>query len=196
MIIPSYSPWSFPIVIMKKKDGGFRLTIDYWKLNEFTTSYSYQMPCIDSIFGWLANAKYLTTIDFRGAYHHMMLSKSASVKTAFLTDPGKFQFLQVPLGLTNAPAYFQELMNMILHGAGSFSLAYLDDVLIFSSTPEDHIEHIGTVLKSLKEAGLKLKKSKCCFFHKQLSYLGHVIFNGGLKPDHWQNKSHWWNASI
>ena len=123
------------------------------------------------------------TIDVRGAYHHMMLSKSASAKTAFLTDLGKFQFLWVPFGLTNAPAYFQELMNMILHGAGSFALAYLDDVLIFSSTPEDHIEHIGIVLKCLKEAGLKLKKSKCCFFHKQLSYLGHVISSEGLKPD-------------
>ena len=113
----------------------------------------------------------------------MMLSKSASAKTAFLTDLGKFQFLQVPFGLTNAPAYFQELMNMILHGAGSFALAYLDDVLIFSSTPEDHIEHIGIVLKHLKEAGLKLKKSKCCFFCKQLSYLGHVISSDGLKHD-------------
>ena len=183
IIIPSHSPWSFPIVIVKKKDGGFRLTLDYQKLNEITTSYSYQMPCIDSIFGQLANAKYLMTIDVRGAYHHMMLSKSASAKMAFLTDLGKFQFLWVPFGLTNAPAYFQELMNMILHGADSFALAYLDDILIFSSTPEDHIEHIGIVLKCLKKAGLKLKKSKCCFFHKQLSYLGHVISSEGLKPD-------------
>lgn len=121
------------------------------------------MPCIDSIIGQLANAKYLTTIDVRGAYHHMMLSKSASAKMVFLIDFGKFQFLWLPFGLTNAPAYFQELMNMILHGAGSFALAYLDDVLIFSNTPDDHTEHTAIVLKCLKEAGLK-KLSRSCHF--------------------------------
>ena len=93
IIILSHSPWSFPIVIVKKKDGGFWLTIDYRKLNEISTSYSYQMPCIDSIFGQLANAKYLTSIDVQGAYHHIALSESAAPKTAFLTDLGKFMFL-------------------------------------------------------------------------------------------------------
>ena len=105
------------------------------------------MPCIDSIFGHLADAKYLTTIDVRGAYHHIQLSKCAAPKTAFLTDMGKFQFVQVPFGLTNAPAYFQELMNMILHGTGSFALAYLDDVLVFSCTAAEHLEHVEIILK-------------------------------------------------
>ena len=105
------------------------------------------MPCINSIFGHLADAKYLTTIDVRGAYHHIQLSKSAAPKTAFLTDMGKFQFVRVPFGLTNAPAYFQELMNMILHGTGSFALAYLDDVLVFSHTAAEHLEHVETILK-------------------------------------------------
>ena len=93
IIIPSHSPWSFPIVIVKKKDGGFWLTIDYRKLNEISTSYSCQMPCIDSIFGQLANAKYLTSIDVQGAYHHIALLESAAPKTAFLLDLGKFMFL-------------------------------------------------------------------------------------------------------
>ena len=189
IIIPSHSPWSFPIVIVKKKDGGFRLTIDYRKLNEISTSYSYQMPCIDSIFGQLANAKYLTSIDVRGAYHHIALSESAAPKTAFLTDLGKFMFLRVPFGLTNAPAYFQELMNMILHGCESFALAYLDDVLIFSCTPEEHLEHIKIVLQRLKDAGLTLKQSKCCFFRTHLNYLGHVITRDGLKPDPQKTKA-------
>ena len=110
----------------------------------------------------------------------MMLSKSASAKTAFLKDLGKFQFLWNHLASQMPQSTFR---NMILHGTGSFALAFLNDVLIFSSTPEDHIEHIGIVLKHLKEAGLKLKKSKCCFFHKQLSYLGHVICSDGLTSD-------------
>ena len=96
IIIPSHNPWSFPIVIVKKKDGGFWLTIDYRKLNEISIYYSYQMSCIDSIFGQLTNAKYLTSVDVQGAYNHIALSKSAVPKTAFLTDLGKFMFIQVP----------------------------------------------------------------------------------------------------
>ena len=133
------------------------------------------------IFAKLGKAKHFTTLDLRSGYHHIALDPEAIKKTAFVTPSGKYEYLKVPFGLAQAPAYFQELMNKVLNGLG-FTLAYLDDIIIFSETAEQHLKHIQIVLTRLKQANLKLKKSKCLFFKKELHYLGHLLTRNGIKP--------------
>ena len=139
------------------------------------------MPRVENIFAKLGKAKFYTTLDLRSGYHHIALDKDSIKKTAFVSPLGKYEYLKVPFGLAQAPAYFQNLMNKVLNGL-NFTLAYLDDVIIFSETAEQHLKHIQIVLTRLKQANLKLKKSKCTFFKKELHYLGHLPTTDGIKP--------------
>ena len=135
-----------------------------------------------------SNSKFFTTLGLRSGYHHIALDKDAIKKTAFVTPFGKYEYMKVPFSLAQAPAYFQNLMNRVLNGL-HFTLAYLDDVIIFSETEEQHLKHIQIVLTRLKQANLKLKKSKCAFFKKELHYLGHILTTDGIKPQTEKNKS-------
>ena len=139
------------------------------------------MPKVDDIFSKLGKAKYYTTLDLRAGYHHTALDDDAIKKTAFVSPFGKFEFLCVCFGLAQAPAFFQNLMNKVLNGL-HFTMAYLDDIIIFSETAEQHLTHIKIVLHRLKEAGLRMKRSKCSFFQKELHCLGHLITTDGIKP--------------
>ena len=121
----------------------------------------------------MGKAKFITTLDLRSGYHHIVIDQDAIKKTAFVTPFGKYEYMKVPFDLAQAPAYFQNLMNKVLNGL-HFTFAYLDDVVIFSETEEQHLKHIPTVLTKIKQANLKLKKSKCAFFKKELHYLGHI----------------------
>ena len=177
MIRESNSSWSAPIVVVPKGDGGKRLCVDYRALNAITRTYVWPMPRVEDIFSKLGKAKFFTTLDLRSGYHHIALEKDAIKKTAFVTPFGKYEYMKVPFALAQAPAYFQNLMNRVLNGL-HFTLAYLDDVIIFSETEEQHLKHIQIVLTRLKQANLKLKKSKCAFFKKELHYLGHIFNNG------------------
>ena len=129
----------------------------------------------------LGKAKYFTTLDLRPGYHHIALNKQSVKKTAFCTPFGKYEYLKVPFGLAQAPSYFQKLKNKVLNGI-NFAFAYLDDIIIFSNTAEEHLEHIQIAINRLKSAQLKLKKSKCSFFKKVLYYLGHLLTTEGIKP--------------
>ena len=124
------------------------------------------MPIVEDIFSKLGKAKFFTTLDLRSGYHHIALDKDAIKKTAFVTPFGKYEYMEVAFGLAQAPAYFQNLMNRVLNGL-HFTLAYLDDVIIFSETEEQHLKHI--VLTRLKQANLKLKESKCAFSRKSFT---------------------------
>ena len=126
----------------------------------------------------LKGAKVFSTIDLRSGYHHITLGKSSRAKTAFVTPFGKYEFLMVPFGLAQAPAYFQLLMNKVLHGL-DFAMTYLDDIIIFSKNVQ-HLEHLETVFSHLREARLKMKQSKCDFFKKEIHYLGHLISTEGI----------------
>ena len=139
------------------------------------------MPRVEDILAKLGKTKYFTTLDLRSGYHHITLDKQSIKKTAFCTPFGKYEYLKVPFGLAQAPSYFQKLMNKVLKGL-NFAFAYLDDIIIFSNTAEEHLKHIQTVIDRLKAAQLKLKKSKCSFFKKELYYLGHLLTIGGVKP--------------
>ena len=125
------------------------------------------MPRVEDIFAKLGKARFYTTLDLRSGYHHISLDKNSTKKTAFVAPCGKYEYLKLSFGLAQAPAYFQNLMNKVLNGL-SFTFAYLDDVIIFRETAEKHLKHIQIILTRLKQANLKLKKSKCTFFKKEL----------------------------
>ena len=165
VIRESHSSWSAPVVVVPKGDGGKRMCVDYRALNSVSRTYIWPMTRIDDILAKLGKAKFFSTLDLGSGYHHIALDKDAIKKTAFITPFGKYEYLKFPFGLAQAPSYFQNLMNKILNGL-NFTLAYLDDIIIFSETAEQHLKHIQIVLNRLRQAKLKLKKSKCAFFKK------------------------------
>ena len=181
MIRESDSSWSAPIVVVPKGDGGKRLYIDYTALNAITRTFIWPMPRVEDILAKLGKAKFFTTLDLRSGYHHIALDKKSIKKTAFCTPFGKYEYLKVPFGLAKAPSYFQKLMNKVLNGL-KFAFAYLDGIIIFSNTAEEHLKHIQIIINRLRAVQLKLKKSKCSSFKKELYYLGHLLTTEGIKP--------------
>ena len=181
VIHTSRSSWSAPIIVVPKGDGGKHLVIDYRALNKVTRKFTWPMPKVEDIFSKLNGATYFTTLDLRAGYHHIPLDKPSIPKTAFNSPFGKYEYMKVPFGLAQAPAYFQELMTGILKDF-NFTIAYLDDIIIFSKTPQEHLLHIRMVFKKLKSANLSMKKSKCSFFSKEIQYLGHILSATGIRP--------------
>ena len=155
--------------------------MDYRALNVITRTYVWPMPRVKDIFAKLGKAKVFTTLNFRSCYHHIDLYDDAIRKRAFITPLGKYQYLKVPCGLAQTPAYFQNLMNKVLNDL-HFTLAYLDDVIIFSESAEQHLKHIQIVLTRLKQAKLQVKKSKYFFFKQELQYLRHLLTTKGIMP--------------
>ena len=181
VIHTSHSSWSAPIIVVPKGDGGKHLVIDYRALNKVTRKSTWPMPKVEDIFSKLNGATYFTTLDLHAGYHHIPLDKSSIPKTVFNSPFGKFEYVKVLFGLAQAPAYFQELMTGILKDF-PFAIAYLDDIIIFSKTPQEHLSHICMVFKKLKSANLSMKKSKCSFFLKEIQYLGHILSATGIQP--------------
>lgn len=179
----SQSPWSFPLVVVKKKDGSDRMCVDFRSLNKIVKPVSFPLPLIDDILCLLGKAKYFTALDLKSGYWQVKLEDSSKEKTAFACHKGLFQFNRMPFGLSNAPAVYQELMNIVLQGQEEFAIAYLVDILIFSETPQDHLRRIQDVFHRLRQHGLKLKLKKCSFFKEQTEYLGFIINEHGVKPD-------------
>ena len=139
------------------------------------------MPKVEDIFSQLNGAKYFSTLDLRAGYHHIGLTAESIPKTAFTSPFGKYEYVKAPFGLAQAPAYFQELMTGVLKDL-PFALAYLDNIIIYSSTPEEHLQHIKTVFEKLHHAKLSMKLSKCHFFAKEIQYLRHILGMEGIRP--------------
>ena len=156
----SKSPWSFPLVVVQKKDGTSRMCVDFRKLNKITKTMSYPLPLIDDILAQLDKSKYVTTLDLKSGYWQVAMDPSDQEKTAFACHKGLFEFNVMPFGLTNAPGVFQQLMATVLEGLEHFSTAYLDDIIIWSSSAEEHIRHIQQVFSRLQNHDLKLKLKK------------------------------------
>ena len=173
----SKSPWSFPVVILDKKDGSKRFYVDFRKLNQITKPNSYPLPLIDDFLALLGKAKFFTSLDLKSGYWQVLMDE-----TAFACHGGLFEFNVMPFGLSCAPAIFQELMAIVLQGL-PFATAYLDDILIFSETLEDHLSHLETVFDRLRQHGLKLKLKKCSFLQSETHYLGFIINVKGISPD-------------
>ena len=184
IVQPSTSPWSSPVVMVKKRDGTWRFCIDYRKLNAVTHQDAYPLPRIDETLDSLAGSTYFTTLDLAAGYWQVGIEECDKEKTAFSTRRGHFEFNVMPFGLTNAPATFQRLMECVLAGlTGEQCLIYLDDIIVFSSTFDEHLQRLANVFAALRGAGLKLKPSKCFFAQKEVHYLGHVISTAGVSPD-------------
>ena len=181
VIHTSCSSWSAPIIVVPKGNGGKHLVIDYRALNKVTRKFTWPMPMVEDIFSKLNGATYFTTLDLQAGYHHIPLDTPSIPKTAFKSPFGKFEYVKVPFGLAQAPAYFQELMTGILKDF-PFAIAYLDNIIIFSKTPQEHLSHIHMVFKKLKSANLSMKKSKCSFFSKEIQYLGCILSATGIQP--------------
>ena len=130
----------------------------------------------------LCGAKIFTTLDLRSGYYHIGLDKESKAKTAFITPFGKYEFNAVLFGLAQAPAYFQQLISMVLQDCSEFVMASLNKIIIFSKNEEEHLKHIEIIFQKLKAAGLKLKESKCDFFKREIHYLGHLISVDGIQP--------------
>ena len=178
----SKSPWSFPVVIVDKKDGSKRFCVDFRKLNQITKPISYPLPVIDDILALLGKAKYFTSLDLKSGYWQVLMNENDKEKTAFACHKGLFEFNVMHFGLTSAPAVFQELMTIVLQDCEAFATAYLDDILIYAQSLEEHLLHIQNVFDRLKQHGLKLKLKKCQFLQNETNYLGFVINEKGIKP--------------
>jgi hypothetical protein len=181
---PSVSPFGAPVLFAKKKDGTLRLCIDYRSLNKATIKNKYPLPRIDDLLDQLHGATYFSKIDLQAGYHQIRVKQGDISKTAFRTKYGHFEWTVMPFGLTNAPATFQTLMNSVLRPyLDKFVIVYLDDVLIYSRTLQEHLQHLRMVLTLLRKHKLYAKLSKCDFCQPQLPFLGHIITSNGIMMD-------------
>lgn len=178
ILVPSRSPWSSPMVPIKKTDGTLRLCIDFRGLNKITTADPYQMPRVDDLLDEVAEALWLSKLDMNRGFYQVPLQPDAQPKTAFCSPWGKFHFTRMPFGLKNAPATFQRCMDEVLGEQNDFSSTYIDDIIVYSSSWDAHLIHIREVLLALRRAGLTAKPGKCVWGAKSLSYLGHTIGYG------------------
>jgi hypothetical protein len=190
-IRPSKSPAGAPILFVKKKDTTeLRLCVDYRKLNSITTKYSYPLPLISELRDRLCKTKIYTKLDMPSAYNLLRVRAGDEMKTAFKTRYGIYEYLVMPFGLSGAPAHFQHFINDILKGyLDNFCVAYLDDVLIFSETLEEHKIHVVLVMERLEAAGLCVKPQKCQFHVERVTFLGHVFGPNGIEMENLKVKA-------
>ncbi|KAL0549014.1 hypothetical protein IC582_013494 [Cucumis melo] len=183
-IRPSVSPWGAPVLFVKKKDGSMRLCIDYRELNKVTVKNRYPLPRIDDLFDQLQGATVFSKIDLRSGYHQLRIKDEDVPKTAFRSRYGHYEFIVLSFGLTNAPAVFMDLMNRVFREfLDTFVIVFIDDILIYSKTEAEHEEHLRMVLQTLRDNKLYAKFSKCEFWLKQVSFLGHVVSKAGVSVD-------------
>ena len=183
IIEKSESEWASPLVVVTEKDGGLRLCVDYRRLNQLTKFDAYPMPRIEEMLDKIGNAQFITTLDLAKGYWQVPLCSEDKEKTAFPTPKGLYQFTTMPFGLSGAPATFQRMMDSVLRDTEQFTGVYLDDIIIYSDSWEDHLEHLKEILRRLSDANLTLKLKKCVFAAEECTYLGHQIGRGGVRPE-------------
>ena len=176
-----HSSWSAPIIVVPKDNGGKCLVIDYRALNKVTRKFTWPMPKVEDIFSKLNGATYFTTLDFWAGYHHIPVDTPSIPKTAFTSPFGKFECVKVLFGLAQAPAYYQELMTGIPKDF-PLAIAYLDDIIIFSKTPQEHLSHICMVFWKTQVSKPLYEENKCSFFFKEIQYLGHILSATSIWP--------------
>ena len=184
VIQPSSSPWASPIVLVRKKNGTHWFCVDYRKVNAVTRKDAYPLPCIDDILDALAGSRLFSMLDLISGYWQVEVAPQDRSKTAFCTTERLFEFTGMPFGLCNAPATFQRLMDLVLTGLHWLScLVYLDDIVIFGKSFEEHLTNLASVLQRLRDANLKLQPAKCGLCKDEINFLGHVVSADGVATD-------------
>ena len=184
LIRKSMSPWAAPVVVVDKKDGTKRLCIDYRRLNKVTKSDRFLLPRIDELLESFRTANWFTTLDLVSEYWQVEMADTDKEKTAFITHKRLYEFNVMPFGLKNAPGTFQRLMNYVLQDyLGKFVAVYLDDIIIYSKTFEQHLDHVKMVFDALTKAILKIKLKKCYFCFPNIAFLGHIVGRSGISVD-------------
>ena len=195
VIEATQSPWAFPMVGVKKKDSeAIRWCVDYRLLNAKTVKDAYPLSSIESNLHKLQGATYFTTLDSAGAYHCVEIHPESREFTAFTTPFGQWQFKRMPFGLSNAGACYTRMINLALSQLPNhFALAYIDDIIIFSSCPADHLMHLEEVLRVHSKFGMKLRLGKCKVFKREVEYLGHLVSEAGIQmvPSYVQKILEW-----
>jgi hypothetical protein len=183
-ICPSSSPWGAPVLFVKRKDGSRRMCVDYRSLNEVTIKNKYPWPQIEDLFDQMRGAIIFSKIDLRSGYHQLKIQTEDIPKTTFTIRYGLYEFLVMSFGLTNAPAHFMNLMNKVfMEYLDQFVVVFIEDILVYSQNEEAHENHLRLVLQKLRDNQLYAKFSKCDFFLKKVTFLGHIITDGGIKVD-------------
>ncbi len=180
IIVPSDEEWSSPIVPIRKKDGSIRLCVDYRELNERTPLRRFWLPSLREILDQVGPCAVLSKLDLTAGFHQVRMDEESSKFTTFSCPLGKFRFVRMPFGLKNAPAIFQAIVEQVLKPVKGCSRNYIDDVIVFSNSWNEHLRDVSRVLDVLKEAGLRVKARKCEFGRKYMSYLGHQVGSGKL----------------
>ena len=171
-------------MFVRKKDGSLRLCIDYRELNRVTVKNKYPLPRINDLFDQLARAAVFSKIDLRSGYHQLKIKKEDVPNNAFRTRYGHYEFLVLPFGSTNAPAYFMDLMNKVFHlFLDMFVMVFIDDILVYSKSKEEHAEHLRIVLRTLATHKLYAKFKKCDFWMEKVHFFSHVITKEGISVD-------------
>ena len=182
-IVPSSSPYGAPVLFAEKKGGGgLRMCIDFRSLNSNTVTDSWPLPCIDEMLARLHGAWHFSKLDLRDGYHQIPIEESDHAKAAFTCRYGTFEFVVMPFGLKNAPSHFQRSMNMLLADLlDECVLVYMDDILIFSKSAEEHVAHVKHVFQRLNAQGWHVKQKKCALFLPEVEFLGHNVSAEGIK---------------
>ena len=181
-IRPSVSSWGAPVLFVKKKDGTLRMCIDYRQINKVTVKNKYPLPRIEDLFDQLKGAGVFSKIDLRSGYYQLRVKEGDVPKTAFRTRYGHYEFLVMPFGLTNAPAAFMDLMNRVFRPyVDQFVVVFIVDILVYSKDAQEHEQHLRIVLETLREKKLYAKLSKCDFWLKEVSFLGHIVSAEGIR---------------
>ena len=184
IIRPSESPWNAPLVVIPKKNGDLRLTVDYRKLNSVTKRPIFPIPDSNQLFDTLNGSAFFSTLDLSSGYYNVPMKNEDIGKTAFSTRTNHWEFVRMPMGISTAPATFQRLMHKIFEKEKWHEcLIYLDDILVFSRSFEEHLERLKTIFTRIRESGVKLSPKKCHFIKSEVSYLGHTISKSGIKTD-------------
>lgn len=184
IITPSNSPWAAPVILVKKKNGEYRMVIDYRKLNAVTKKDSYPLPRIDDLLDTLGKAKIFSALDMRAGFHQVPLEEGSKELTAFTTKYGTYHYNMLPMGLVNSPATFQRLIDLCFRPLINKCLvAYIDDLNVYSNNYYEHLHHLKQVFDCIKLANLKLNPEKCYFFKEQLNFLGYIVTKNGIQTD-------------